>query len=62
MGVGHFMLRLRDNLWEWVLFFYHIGPEDQNQVLRFGGKCLNPLSHLSNLCLSTFKRQKLIKN
>lgn len=26
---------------------HHVGPGDQTPVLRLGGKCLDPLSHLS---------------
>lgn len=27
--------------------FHHVGPRDQTQVVRLGGKSLHPLSHLS---------------
>lgn len=32
------------NLWNLVLTFYHMGPEDQAQLIRLGGQCLYPLT------------------
>lgn len=32
-----------------VLSFHHVGLGDQTQVVRFGGKCLYPLEHLTTL-------------
>jgi len=37
----------RGLLWESVLSFYHVGPWDQTQVLRLGGKSLYLLSGLT---------------
>lgn len=37
----------QDNLWELVLS-YHVGLRNWIQVVRLGGKCLSPLSHLSS--------------
>lgn len=34
-------LEIRGRLWESVLSFCHVGPEDLvNQVVRFGSKCI----------------------
>lgn len=33
-----------------VLAFHHVGPGDQTQVARFGGKCLYPLSRPACPC------------
>lgn len=40
--------RTEANLCESVLPFYYVGPGNQTQVLRVGGKPLSPLSHLSS--------------
>lgn len=36
-------------LWELVLFFYHVCPRDQIQVIRLAGKCFHPLIQLTDL-------------
>lgn len=41
------MWRAEDNLSGLVLSFYCVGPRDQTQVLRLGGKHLYPLSSVS---------------
>lgn len=40
--------RSEGNVQESVLFFHHMGPRYQTQVVRFGGKTLYPLSHFSS--------------
>lgn len=43
--------------WGWVqpvesaLCFHHVGSEIQTQIVRLGGKNLEPLSHVTALCL-----------
>lgn len=37
-----------DNTWEWVLSFYHEGPEDHTEVVRLCVKSLYLLSHPAN--------------
>lgn len=32
---------VNDSLWELVLFFYHVDPEDGTQVVSFGGNFLS---------------------
>lgn len=52
------MRRSEDNLGEWVLSFHHVGPGDQTQIVRFGGKYPYWLSHLTgpnrHLCEAAF--------
>lgn len=48
-----------------VLSFHHVGSEDQTQVIRLGGKCLDALSHLlAHLCFNdketTFRENSLL--
>lgn len=40
---------LGNNPWGSVQYFYHMGPEDQTQGDRLGGKYLYSLSHLTSL-------------
>lgn len=40
--------RSEDNLKESVLFFYHVGSENQTEVVRIGGSCLYPLSYFTS--------------
>lgn len=46
MHVHTYMWRSEDNVWE-LLFFYHVGPRHQAQVVRLGSKSLYLLSNLS---------------
>lgn len=39
--------RLKNELQELVPSFQHVGARDRTPVLRFGNKCLYPLSHLT---------------
>lgn len=32
----------------------HVAPRSQTQVIRFGGQCLNPMSHLADLSVCFF--------
>lgn len=34
-----------------ALSFHHVGPREQAQIVRFGGKHPSPLSHLAGLIL-----------
>jgi hypothetical protein len=38
-----------NNFVKLVLSFHHIGPGDQSQIIRLGGKHFYPLSYLSSL-------------
>lgn len=38
---------MRVNFLELGLSFYHVGPNDQSQVVRLGSKCFYPLSHFT---------------
>lgn len=40
----------KDNLCKSVLLFYHMGPDEWTQVIKLGGMCLYPLSHLICVC------------
>lgn len=42
---------LQDKLWELVLFFYHVDPWNQTQVIMFHDKYLYLLSHIFHLTL-----------
>ena len=42
-------VHMEDNLKKLVLFFYHMGPRGQVQVVRLSGKCHYPPSHLAGL-------------
>lgn len=35
--------------------FHHVGPRDGTQVLKLGGKCLYPLSHLADPSTIVFR-------
>lgn len=48
------------NLWELILFFYHVDPQDQTHVGRFGSKCLYLMHHPAGLS-SNFLRESLVK-
>lgn len=39
-------LKDREDLWELVLSFYHVDPQDQTQVISLGGKLLYFQSHV----------------
>lgn len=41
--------RSEEKLWVSLFSFYLVGPGDQTQVFRLGGKCLFLLSHLHDL-------------
>lgn len=43
------MGRLEDSVWKLVLFFYHMGPQDQTQVGTFGSKLLYHVNLLTAL-------------
>lgn len=43
--------RSKGNLWESVLPFYHVGPEDLTQDFRISGKCLYMLNRITGLHL-----------
>ena len=50
MGVAHmYKWRSEDNMQELesVVFFYHVGPGDETQVIRFGMEHLYPLSRFA---------------
>jgi hypothetical protein len=38
--------KITDNLWESVIFFEHMGPEDRTQAVSCGSKHLYSLDHL----------------
>lgn len=39
--------RTKDNWWELVFSFYHVGSKDWTWIIRLGSKCLYPLSSLA---------------
>lgn len=41
-------LRTKDNLWESVISFKHVGPKDQSQVITLNVWFSYPVSHLAN--------------
>ena len=43
-----YVRRSENNLWELVLSFYHMWPEDQTWVIRLNSKHLYRLSHLTS--------------
>lgn len=45
----HSIRRPKDNLEELVISFYHVGPGNQMQIIRPGGKYLYLLSRLARL-------------
>lgn len=41
-------VEVRGKLWKSVVYFTHVGPNDQNQVIRIGDKCPSILNHLNH--------------
>ena len=41
--------QLEDNLWELVLVFNHVAPEDQSNAITLRDKCLYQMGHLTVL-------------
>lgn len=33
---------------EWVLILYHVGPRDETQIIKLGGKCFYPLNKITD--------------
>jgi hypothetical protein len=49
VGVAEALLKKsEDNLQKLVLFFHHLGLENQTEVVRLGGRLSYPLSHPSS--------------
>lgn len=42
-----YVQRSKDNVWEKALSFHHMGPGNQTQIARIGGKALYLMSHLA---------------
>lgn len=49
-----------DNLWKSVLSFYHVGPGNRTQVIRFRGRLAEPSSHIFEFYFFLFSFYSLV--